>query len=375
MKRIVLLMVLFLFVTECGVIEGLGYSPLKVENISMGGDFLFNHGGRLYFTPSCYYKKERGDIQCGLSALGFGTHYTRGYNLDGERNEVLFNPRDSVSHEYLRFDKLMVEKKNDSTRSILNYLSTSNFANIYPPPYYFSGEEVSDFRQYLNSSAKIDFLLIESDLSGLVDFSLRDANGTKIHIKYDMSHFMQGIRDSVTISDSGIEFAYKNENFMWYEMKNMETCFTKPLKKSSLRDSSFNGEPSVVLANSAMDQCRSFCENEVGFVDDINQWWHENGIFYDAYYSLGFCSYLGEIRLAVLPSDSRDSIIECESSKNIDDECVIDPEPDDMALPNSKRTYLRKLYKSFCKGVAIVPIEMNDNLDESCNFFYRYRED
>ena len=377
MKRIVLLMVLFLFVTECGVIEGLGYDPLKVENISMGGDFLFNHGGRLYFTPSCYYKKESGDIQCGLSALGFGTHYTRGYNLDGEQNEVLFNPRDSVSHELLSFDKLMIVK-DGSEKSILSYLATTNIDKYL---YYFNGEEIKRFYRKGGFVDSVEHFLIECDSLGMVDFTLKDMEGTRIRIKYDMSHFLQGVRDSVIISKEGVKFLYRQPSFQWFTMLDLNTCFINPLRNTESGDSLLYENRTSFVSKVSIDQCVSYCNSDSVYritaiyerENDTLGWGHylNEGV----HSKIGACNSDGELRLGILPSDSRDSIIECESSKNIDDECVIDPEPDDMALPNSKRTYLRKLYKSFCKGVAIVPIEMNDNLDESCNFFYRYRED
>ena len=132
-----------------------------------------------------------------------------------------------------------------------------------------------------------------------------------------------------------------------------------------------------------VDQCISYCHNDSIYqatsedaVADDTKLWYNRSQLYKIHLALGTCAYLDELRLAIIPSNPRDSILVCESSKPINDLVEITSEPEEFALQNSERASLKKMYKSFCKGIAIVPIEMmSDGGDENCNLFYRYKED
>jgi hypothetical protein len=384
MKRIVLLMVLFLFVTECGVVEGLGYSPLKVEDREMKGDFLFNKGARIVFAPFCFYKRDELRVQCGLSALGVETYFTRSFDLDGQRIVVRYTYSDTLAGEYdeklglrvntlekVKFDKLMVVTKEDSLKNILQYMNSLRCSK-------FAGEELNGFN--VDSSMKVNYDIIESNSAGIVDFTLKDAGGTRVHIKYDMSHFIQGIRDSLHVSENGIEFLYRQEKFQWQEMKDLETCFTNPRSNSVMQESSVGGDKQTnFLSNSSIDQCISFCNNDSIYHATSDETWDGSYFYYNSqsyaiHWSMGVCSW-GDLRVGLLPSDERDSIIECESSIDIEDTSEIDFASISSSDYSEERMSLWKLYKSFCKGVVIFPPQMADCEDEKSNFYYRYKEE
>lgn len=383
MKRLIVVLLALFFVTECGLLEGDG--PLvSVEEYRMKGDFLFNKGARIVFTPICFYKKNEQRIQCGLSASGVETEFIRKYSLDGEKVYVRYNYYDKSDNkyyfekqgyayksEYVKFDKLIVITEKDSSNNILQYV------NFFCSS--FSNEIVNGF--YYDSTTKIGHAVIESDSLGIVDFVLKDAEGTKVHIKYDMSHLIQEVRDSAIVTADGIKFVYEQGNFQWYEMNDLESCFINPKKFSSLNDSNTYESNSVFIKNASIDQCISFCNS-----DSILQATSEDAVADDAkslydgskldqiHSKMTGCSSTGRIPIAYLPMGDRDSIIECDASIDIEDTSEIEYASIDDPLYSKERMSLWKLYKSFCKGVVIFSPQMADCTNDVWNLYYRYRD-
>ena len=84
---------------------------------------------------------------------------------------------------------------------------TNNIYNIQ--------EGVDNFAS-INSLNKVDEQqvqtnLIEGDSQGIVDFSVKDAKGNKVHLKYDLSYFIDILQTALKTSDDTLRISYGHQ--------------------------------------------------------------------------------------------------------------------------------------------------------------------
>ena len=231
------------------------------EEYSVKGDFLLDHGERIAFAPKCYYDPASPDFKCGLAVIGAETRKTiirsKG-NMDcpGTSTGALFN------YDSTDFSKLVITTSDGSTKPLLSYSYTkSAFSGSYTNNIYNIQEGVDNFAS-INSLNKVDEQqvqtnLIEGDSQGIVDFSVKDAKGNKVHLKYDLSYFIDILQTALKTSDDTLRISYGHQYEYLFE--------NVPLnKKCAYRSVAVS--PNLIydtntVAISHMDECLSECSD------------------------------------------------------------------------------------------------------------------
>ena len=211
MKRFFVFLFLFLL-GGCGDFD-IGGPTVCRENVyhdySVKGDFLLDHGERIVFTPKCYYEKSYPKLRCGLAVLGVETRKVIRYSTYGMDCP---STEETARFDYSStdFSKVIVVTSKDSSKSILSYshiLSKDEFTlNHYFT--YYNDKVLSLTALQGVDSLPVQLDLIESDSLGVVDFSLKDVNGTRVYMRFDLSPDINYWNSGVTSSDSGITLLF-----------------------------------------------------------------------------------------------------------------------------------------------------------------------
>lgn len=244
-----------LFFAKCGFVPpDVGCAQNTYHDYVIKGHFLLNRGERIAFSPKCYYEKNQSRLRCGLAALGVEEYKFFHYS-SGDMDCLAIEEAARFNYDSTDFSKVIVVSSNDSSKSIFSYSYTNSkyryvVGNIRN---YVGNDTIIPFGRIKGvDTQQIHLNLIESDSLGIVDFSLKDANGTRIHIKYNLSPFISDVLSNIEISDSGISLSY-NENYK---------ILNKYCKIQTVYASGDSGKiDKNVVTNIQLDTCLGLYEN------------------------------------------------------------------------------------------------------------------
>jgi hypothetical protein len=253
MRKIFVVFFLFLLL-GC---EGFDIDPTVCResvyhDYSVKGDFLLDHGERIVFTPKCYYEKSSPKLKCGLAVLGVETrkiikYSTYGMSCPSTEETAIFN------YDSTDFSKVIVVTSKDSSKSILSYthiLSKDEFSL-----------SVMDVREFNDKVMPLTILngfdselgFIESDSLGIVDFSLKDVRGTRVHVKLDFSANINYLNSGTILSDSGITLLFDSDYDFLDEECNMSKVRFTHCCDSVKENVITNAQMKMCLTSSAKD--------------------------------------------------------------------------------------------------------------------------
>jgi hypothetical protein len=263
MNKILLAAPVLFLLTACDLpnISPGSCSEDSFEEYSVKGDFLLDHGERIAFAPKCYYDPASPDFKCGLALIGAETSKTivrTNDNMDcpGTSSGAQFN------YDSTDFSKLVVTTSDGSSKPLLSYSYTKNAFNAYYTNNYYDNREGYDYFASINSLNKVDeqqvqINLIESDSQGIVDFSIKDAKGNKVHLKYDLSYFINKLQNALIIDDDTLRISYGHHyEYLLEDPRSDNKCFYRSIAVSTSLHYDTN-----TIANSLMEKCLSECSD------------------------------------------------------------------------------------------------------------------
>ena len=225
----------------------------KNQEYVVKGDFLLDHGERIAFAPKCYYDPASPNLKCGLAVLGVETYKTiaqsRGnMNCPGVSRGVVFN------YDSTDFDKLFITTSDGATKPLFSYSYSKTAYRVYynnNSAYDIPKLDYYDSFSYLNKvkPEQMQMNLIECDSLGVIDFSIKDAKGTQIHMEYDLSYFIEKLQTALKISDDGLHISNGDRYFY-----RTEQCFYREVEMSNTLVYNTN-----IVAISHMDNCLKQC--------------------------------------------------------------------------------------------------------------------
>lgn len=256
MKKFILSSLILSLLAGCGLPDSTAScGESEYQEYSVKGDFLLDHGERIAFAPKCYYDPTSPDLKCGLAAVGVETSKTL-YQSSGNMDCPSVAQGVHFNYNLTDFSKLVVMTSDGTSKPLLSY---SYLKTAYKADYNNARYGVSRFDYYasFNSFNEVDSDLvqtnvIECDSLGVVDFSIKDAKGTKIHVKYDMSYFIDNLRTGIKINDDDIYIFYLGE----YTSLDTTECFFRNADMNRA-----NGYDTRIITNSHAEECLNQCSN------------------------------------------------------------------------------------------------------------------
>jgi len=316
MKNLVLFSLVLSLLAGCGLPD-LSNPPCRedvYQEYSIKGDFLLDHGERIVFAPKCYYDPASPDFKCGIAALGVETRKTVHRSQDnmdcpGVAQGAVFN------YDSTDFDKLVITTPDGSSKPLLSYSFTKN---AYDGSYGYDNFATFSRLERVDSQ-QVQMDLIECDSLGVVDFSIKDAKGNKVRMKYDLSYFLNDIKPALIVTDSalqihyGLDYSYLGENSRLNTKCTYNSAFIVGYQET---------EDTNVVTNSYMEECLNQCVDCHGEIPIAKMQFTRK--------SMGW------------PATIPDLVLACESEPEIQD-----------TVPSLLVVYGKK--EVYCKAVRIIP--------------------
>ena len=315
MKRLILSSLALFALTECGLTDT-SCRDSSYEDYYVEGDFLLDQGERIVFAPKCYYDPALSDLKCGLSALGVETLRTDYYSAP-TMNCSAVGEGARFDYDSTDFSKLSVIMADGSTKPLLSYsYARRAYEGYYSYSNYGTDHFASFSRFHRADFQQVQAGLIESDSLGIVDFSVKDAKGNKIHMKYDLSYFISNMQSVLIMGGDSLRFIYGgNYEYLFDDGYLNEKCLHRSVAITGALHHDTNA-----VANTHIQECLNECSDCYGE------------------FPVAKIEYIVHASLQVIP----ELVMECESVPEIDD------------FVQEKRTY-NGMEDDNCKAFRVIP--------------------